>query len=257
MKLSLALVAIATVVSSFVFAQQQPSSSPPQREAARRTQTTGQEEVLKADRAQWDAFLRRDAAAMERLVAGDFLQVVPDGVGNKETLIGFLKRTPADPTLTLTTENPQVRVDGDTAVLVARRVERRRRPDNNAEGTAYARYTRTFVRRAGRWQLLSEHVQTIPAERTAHRIDPQVYDDYVGRYDSPIFAFVVVREGDRLVAVPEERERPQAELLPESEAEFFIKGRDVQIVFVRDRKGRVTHALLRLNGAEVRAKRVG
>ncbi|HEV2704961.1 MAG TPA: DUF4440 domain-containing protein [Pyrinomonadaceae bacterium] len=251
MKKVLALVALVTLVSSFVIAQQT------RRDAAPLRQTAEQEEVLKANRAQWDALLRRDAAAVERLVADDFLQVVPDGVGNKETLLSFLKRTPADPTLTLTTENAQVRVDGDTAVLVARRVERRRRPDNNAEGTAYARYTRTFVRRARRWQLLSEHVQTIPAERTANRIDPQVFDDYVGRYDSPIFAFAVVREGDRLVAIPDERERPQAELLPESEAEFFIKGRDVQIVFVRDRKGRVTHALLRLNGADVRAKRVG
>lgn len=250
MKPILALVALATLVSSFALAQQQRGPS------ARRSQTAAHE-VLKADRAQWEAFLRRDARAMEQLVAEDFLQVVPEGIGNRATLIDFLKRVPSDPTLTLTTENAEVRVDGDTAVLVGRRVERRRRPDNNAEGTAYARYTRTFVRRGATWQLLSEHIQTIPAERTARRIDPQVYDDYVGRYDSPIFAFAVVREGDRLVAIPEEKERPQAELSPESETEFFIKGRDVQIVFMRDRKGRVTHALLRLNGADVRAQRVG
>jgi hypothetical protein len=49
--------------------------------------------------------------------------------------------------------------------------------------------------------------------------------------------------------------RPPAELLPESEAEFFLKGRDAQVIFMRNRKGEVTHAIMRINGADIRATR--
>lgn len=57
--------------------------------------------------------------------------------------------------------------------------------------------------------------------------------------------------------VPDDKRRPAAELFPESESEFFLKGRDAQIMFLRDRTGRVTHALLHMNGVPVRARRVG
>ena len=59
-------------------------------------------------------------------------------IGDKKTLLTYLKSTPADPTLTLTTEDTHVKIDGDTAVVFGRRIERRRREDNNREGTAYA-----------------------------------------------------------------------------------------------------------------------
>ncbi len=59
-----------------------------------------------------------------------------------------LRHEPADPTLTLTTEDVLVRINGDTAIVTGKRVERRRSPDNNQEGVAYARYTRTYVKRA-------------------------------------------------------------------------------------------------------------
>ncbi|HYN26547.1 MAG TPA: DUF4440 domain-containing protein [Pyrinomonadaceae bacterium] len=218
--------------------------------------SSAEEEVLKAEREQRDAYLKRDIKATERLVTDDFVLTVWDGIGSKATLLTYLRGEPADPTLTLTTEDVQVRVNGDTAIVVGKRIERRRSPDNNQEGTAYARYTRTYVKRQNQWQLLSEHLQTIPGEHTAVKVDPKIYDDYIGKYDSPIFTFSVTKEGDRLVAIPDDKRRPAAELFPESETEFFLKGRDAQITFVRDRKGQVTHALLRINGAPIRARRI-
>jgi hypothetical protein len=121
---------------------------------------------------------------------------------------------------------------------------------------------RTYVKREGRWQLLAEHLEAIPAERAAVKIDPKVYNDYVGEYESSIFDLAVVKDGERLMAVPKEQHatrtssgRPPAELFPESESEFFLKGRDVQVIFMRNRKGAVTHAILRINGADIRATR--
>ena len=148
------------------------------------------------------------------------------------------------PTLTLTAEDTRVSTNGDTAIVIGRRVERRWREDNNREGVAYARYMRTYVKREGRWQLLAEHLEAMPAERTAVKVDPKVYDDYVGEYESAIFDFAVLKDGERLMAVPKERSatrtsngRPPAELFPESESEFFLKGMDAQVIFMRNRKG--------------------
>ncbi len=215
-------------------------------------------EVLKAEQEQRDAYLRRDVAATERLVADQFVLTIQGGeIGNKANLITFLKEEPADPTLTLTTEDTQVRVSGDTAIVTGRRIERRKRPDSSQEGVAYARYIRTYVKRQGRWQLLAEHLQAIPGERTAVKIDTRVYDDYVGRYTSEIFGFSVVKEGDRLIVAPDEARRPKAEVLPESESEFFVKGRNFRILFMRDRKGQVAYALLQINGVDIRAKKIG
>ncbi len=96
----------------------------------------------------------------------------------------------------------------------------------------------------------------MPLEHTIVKVDPKIYDDYIGRYDSPIITFSVTKEGDRLIATPDDKRRPAAELFPESDSEFFLKGPDAQITFIRDRKGQVTHALVRLNGAPIRARRV-
>lgn len=227
-----------------------------------RTHAMAVEEVLRTEREQRDAVLQRDIAKTERLVADEFILVSGRDIGDKTTLLGYLKSTPVDPTLTLTAEDTRVKIDGDTAIVFGRRVERRRREDNNREGTAYARYVRTYIKRQGRWQLLAEHLDAIPAERTAIKVDAKVYDDYVGEYESPIFDFAVVKDGERLIAVPKERYatrtsqgRPPGELFPESEAEFFLKGRDAQVIFMRNRKGEVTHAIMRINGADMRATR--
>jgi len=226
-------------------------------------QKAAAQEVLKTEREQRDAYLQRDIAKTERLVADEFIFTAARDIGDKKTLLGFLKSTPADPTLTLTAEDTRVTINADSAVVIGRRVEKRRRQDNNREGVAYARYMRTYIKRQGRWQLLAEHLEAIPVERTAVKIDTKIYDDYVGEYESAAFDFAVVKDGERLMAVPHEKNptptsqgRPPAELFPESEAEFFLKHRDdVQVIFMRNRQGEVTHAILRTNGADRRAMR--
>jgi hypothetical protein len=238
---SIPLIVLTIALSTSALAQTQKTQAVQKRSV--------EEEVLKAENEQRDALLKRDVKAMERLVADEFVLTIPSGVGNKADLLAFLREEPADPTLTLMSEDEQVRINGDTAIVVGKRVERRRSPDNNQWGVAYARYTRTYIKRGGLWQLLSEHLQTIPGEHTVVKVDPKIYDDYIGRYDSPIITFSVTKEGDRLIATPDDKRRPAAELFPESESEFFLKGRDAQVMFVRDRRGQVTHAVVRRHRA--------
>jgi uncharacterized protein DUF4440 len=255
MKIVLLIIFAVTAIPTMVVGQTSEGQAKIQKSLA--------QEILKTEREQRDAYLQRDIAKTEQLVADEFILTSGRDIGDKSTLIGYMKSTPADPTLTLTAEDTRVSINGDTAIVIGRRVEKRRREDNNQEGVAYARYVRTYVKRQGRWQLLAEHLEAIPAERTAVKIDTKVYDDYVGEYESVIFDFAVVKDGERLIAVPKETSRTRtsagrrpAELFPESESEFFLKGMNAQLIFMRNRKGEVTHAIMRNNGVEIRATRI-
>jgi CubicO group peptidase (beta-lactamase class C family) len=94
----------------------------------------------------------------------------------------------------------------------------------------------------------------IPREPVIARVDPKIYDAYVGKYELQTeVVFTVTREGDRLmVQLPGQ---PPVELFPESETKFFVKVADAKFTFVRDEKGEVTHLILD-QGGEQRAKRV-
>jgi hypothetical protein len=87
------------------------------------------------------------------------------------------------------------------------------------------------------------------------RIDPEVFDAYIGEYElSPGFVLAISREGDRfwLQATGQKR----AELFAESETAFFTKVADIGITFVKDGSGAVTHLVLRQSGGDLEAKKV-
>jgi CubicO group peptidase (beta-lactamase class C family) len=87
----------------------------------------------------------------------------------------------------------------------------------------------------------------IPRERLAIKVDPKLFDAYVGQYEiSPNFILVISREGDRLMGAP--TTQPPLELFPESETKYFFKFRDAQITFVKDESGNVTHLILHQGG---------
>ncbi|HEX8142986.1 MAG TPA: DUF4440 domain-containing protein [Pyrinomonadaceae bacterium] len=251
MKRTLVITIIMIAASSFAFGQGGRAETNDQRAV--------EQEVLRAERAQLDAYIKQDAAAWERLVADGFiLTSAGNGVGGstttKEAMLDFLKQAPVDPTLTLTPEGSQVRIFGDTAIITGRMIERR--TEDGRAGSSTHRYTSTWIKRGGRWQLAAEQRVTIPGQRTAVAVDPSIYNDYLGRYESPIFAFTIVREGDKLFAVADNKARPKIEIFPESESDFFAKATNVQMTFVRNRSGRVAYILVRMNGVDMRARRI-
>jgi len=94
-----------------------------------------------------------------------------------------------------------------------------------------------------------------PQQRKAIKLDPQIYDRYVGKYRIASNFFVVVtREGDSLVG--QATGQPKVELLPESEIEFFVKEFDAQIIFVYGDTGQITGAVLTLNGQQTQAEKM-
>jgi len=101
--------------------------------------------------------------------------------------------------------------------------------------------------------LLGEKYE-IPRERVAVKVDPKIFDAYVGEYElAPDRVFIVSKEGDRLMGAP--KGQPQTELFPESETKFFLRVVDAQVTFVKDDKGAVTHLILH-QGRDQKAKKI-
>lgn len=86
-------------------------------------------------------------------------------------------------------------------------------------------------------------------------VDPNTYDDYVGRYKYPGSAILIVtKEDDRLFA--QLTGQAKVEIFPGSETEFFWKVVDAQITFVRDEQGKVTYAIHRQAGQEFQVPKI-
>jgi CubicO group peptidase (beta-lactamase class C family) len=96
-------------------------------------------------------------------------------------------------------------------------------------------------------------------ERAVARVNPKVFDAYVGQYQPNPSSNVltVTREGERLM-MQLGSSTEKRELLPENEASFFTKeDRRQTFSFVKDERGQVTHLLVAIEGREVgRAKKI-
>jgi CubicO group peptidase (beta-lactamase class C family) len=86
----------------------------------------------------------------------------------------------------------------------------------------------------------------IPGTEVIAKVDPKIYDAYVGEYQLGPMVLTVTREGDRLLAQP--TGQAKAELFPESETKFFLKVVDAKITFAKDESGKVTHLILHQGG---------
>ncbi|MEK6323672.1 MAG: serine hydrolase [Acidobacteriota bacterium] len=93
----------------------------------------------------------------------------------------------------------------------------------------------------------------IPAAVSEVKVDPKIYDAYVGRYEvTPNFILTISKEGGRLMA--EATGQPPVELFPESETKFFLKVVDAKVTFVKDDTGKVTHLILHQGGDQTAKK---
>jgi len=105
--------------------------------------------------------------------------------------------------------------------------------------------TEVLVKHGGRWQSVMHTETVIPGQIVGTKIDPKVYDDYVGKYRlTPSRVYTATRAGNKLLWGSD-----HTELVPESENTFFRTGHfpDVlyRLIFVRNDEGHVTHIRLR------------
>lgn len=92
-----------------------------------------------------------------------------------------------------------------------------------------------------------------PPDRVIVKVDPRVFDAYIGQYEfDQTAAVTILKAGDKLFI---EAGGKRVELLPISETTFVSDGRDSQITFTKNEKSEVTGFVTTQNDTLVRFKR--
>jgi ketosteroid isomerase-like protein len=216
---------------------------------------SGLEAELKSiTRAMHDALLRGDKEQLMSFFADDFAGTSYNGyLINKRLLIRNLRTPPPEAKITRDIEDFKVSGSPDAAVVTYRLVEHVEIGGQKTEGEYL--YTDTFFKKGGRWQIYVSNATRIEAERKIVKLDPAIYDAYVGHYSlAPNLVFTVTRKGDKLLG--KAPDGTKVELLPESETTFFVKGRPGETTFVKDLNGHVTHMIIRTDGDGTKLRKI-
>ncbi len=154
MKRTAIIAALVLSTVSNALAQQQ---SPQAREA-----TSAEQAVQRQDQARIRAQISADTLALRRIYADDFLGIGPTGVvrGKAEVIADFTSH--ALTYQSITTDEVRIRVYGNTAVETGRSTMVGQ--DRGKAVPRANRFTRVWVMRAGRWQLVSNHYSPLTAQ---------------------------------------------------------------------------------------------
>ena len=202
-----------------------------------------------------DAVASGDKAVWEKYVADDLIYTDENWrILTKKQLIDSLAPLPKGYSGLIRIANVQSRINGDAAVLSYRALEEEYVFGQRISPTYLA--TDTYLKRAGRWQLITSHVTVLPSERKPIAANPKFYKSIVGEYElTPGIRYSITLESDKLMG--QRSGRAKEELLPADENTFFAKGTTRgEKVFVRDANGRATTMLDRRENNDLVWKRV-
>jgi D-alanyl-D-alanine carboxypeptidase len=94
----------------------------------------------------------------------------------------------------------------------------------------------------------------LPMARVRAKVDPMIFDDYVGEYRlTPKMTIKVTREGDKLIT--QGTGQGKLEIFAESETTFSPEEVDAKLTFVKE-GGKVTHIIVHQNGKDMKGERV-
>lgn len=103
-------------------------------------------------------------------------------------------------------------------------------------------------------KMSTEQTAAILAKTAAVKVDPAIFDRYVGEYQlSPVFSITIERKDNRISA--QATGQPQFEIFPKSETRYFLKVVDAEIEFVVGADGKAESLILFQAGMEQHAKR--
>jgi uncharacterized protein (TIGR02246 family) len=126
-------------------------------------QNDAAQEVRKLERAWLDAYEQHDSKAMDRIVADDFTITFTDGrIQTKPQIMKSIAapRNPNNPPSRFYTEDVQARVYNDTVILIG--LVTSQWQQNGQPMKEQNRYTDTYVKRNGRWQVVASHLSNAP-----------------------------------------------------------------------------------------------
>ena len=124
--------------------------------------TKAEEEVRNLERQWLEAYEKHDSQAMTRIVADDFIITFPNGsMQSKPQLMRMIANpNPSSPKMHFYTEDVKSRAYGDTVILMGRVVTEYERDGKKVR--EQSRYTDTYVKRNGRWQVVASHLSNVP-----------------------------------------------------------------------------------------------
>jgi ketosteroid isomerase-like protein len=121
--------------------------------------SSDEHEVRTVEREWGDAFERRDFAALDRIMADEY--ILTDPLGNVRGKAESLAALETNEVLFESTksDNVNVRINGDTAVVTGRSTFRGRYKGWSMAGKY--QYTDVLVKRSGSWQAVSSHITAL------------------------------------------------------------------------------------------------
>jgi ketosteroid isomerase-like protein len=120
-----------------------------------------------------------------------------------------------------------------------------------------SRINDAFAWRGGKWLLVAHHETPIPnARRVAAKVDPKVFDAYVGEYQiTPNYIVKVKREGDKLMD-QWPGDAVYTEDVAVSESTFVARGELGEVIYVKDDAGKVSHFIVRTGLGDLIATKI-
>ena len=115
-----------------------------------------------------------------------------------------------------------------------------------------ARYheTDTWMRRAGKWQIVAGQGLRYYEDPVPGKADTSKFPDYTGTYQlGPERTLAITAEGGHLYE--QRKDRPREELIPEASDIFFRKGVEGRTLFGYDGSGKVTAVIDRRNNEDI------
>ena len=181
----------------------------------------------------------RDALADDAVIVDEFGRVQ-----GKDEAVASVTGLPPGLSGRIALLNPQLRLNGDTAMLLV---------DNDEVETVFGqqlhvvyRMLATYVHRDGAWKLLGMQDVTVPTTPPALQVADLPLQDYAGVYRyGPERAITVVLSGDAL-SYSSRAGRPPIRLLPVARDVFMDDGDEKNLyLFRRDGAGRITAVIER------------
>jgi uncharacterized protein DUF4440 len=154
MRSILVVVVFALAIPSLIVDAQTDPAKPKPNSPATQQMGPVEQELTKLDRELMDAAVRNDQTLMQRVAVQSHVFINPAG-GVQES-----GDTTGPKLESIQSEDVQVRVHGDTAILIGRANVKGRFPDGPDISGPY-RYMRVFVKQQGQWRLVATQITRI------------------------------------------------------------------------------------------------
>ncbi|HEU0143371.1 MAG TPA: nuclear transport factor 2 family protein [Nitrososphaera sp.] len=119
-----------------------------------------EEQIINLQQEMIEAMIRGDSAALNRILADDFIGTNPLGQVNYKSHGVEEFRTPELTVESIETDDLRVRIYGDSAVVTGQASMRARLKDQEINMGPH-RFTSVYVRDGGRWQLVATQATMI------------------------------------------------------------------------------------------------